>query len=323
MKIVSLLPSATEILCALGLEENLVGITHECDFPASLTGKPHLTASRISHETMSSKEIDHAVRAQLDGHGSIYDLDTELLGALKPDLIITQELCDVCAVSYKTVEKAARLYTADARVVSLEPNTINDIFDNIKLVGELTNTAEKAEEVVANLQSRLDKIAMQLKEANPKSQIPNPKSFMLEWLEPPFSPGHWVPEQVSIAGGLPLLGTAGEKSVTTTYEAIFESKPEIIVMIPCGYYTADILRQLENTFFPSNWRELPAIQNGEVWALDATSYFSRPAPRVVEGAEILARIFHPQIFGAPTAAEAVRVPRDLIKFNDESSANAA
>jgi iron complex transport system substrate-binding protein len=326
MKIVSLLPSATEIVCALGLEENLVGITHECDFPASVAGRPALTASRILHETMSSREIDHAVRTQLDGHGSIYDLDEKLLRELEPDLIITQELCDVCAVSYKTVEKAARMYVADAEVVSLEPNTIQDIFDNIKLVGELTNTTEKAEQVVAALQIRLDNIQTRIAEAekNPQSQIPNPKSvFMLEWLEPPFSPGHWVPEQVAIAGGIALLGEAGEKSVTTTYQAIYESKPEIIVMIPCGYYTSDILRQLENTYFPANWREIPAIRNDQVWALDATSYFSRPAPRVVDGAEILAKIFHPQIFGEPTSAEAVRVPRDLIKFSDETSASVA
>jgi len=323
MKIVSLLPSATEIICALGLEENLVGITHECDYPAAVAGKPHLTASRISHETMTSREIDHAVRRQLDGHGSIYDLNTDLLAALDPDLIITQELCDVCAVSYKTVEKAARIFAADAEVVSLEPNTINDIFDNIRLVGELTDTTQKAEEVVKNLQNRLDKIQERIAEAktNPKSQIPNPKSvFMLEWLEPPFSPGHWVPEQVRVAGGISLLGAAGEKSVTTTYQAIYESKPETIVMIPCGYYISDILRQLENTFFPPNWREIPAIENGEVWATDATSYFSRPAPRVVDGAEILAKIFYPEIFGAPTAAEAVRVPRDLLRFEDESAA---
>ena len=132
LKIASLLPSATEIVCALGLEENLVGVTHECDFPAGIEKKPHLTASRISHETMSSAEIDHAVRSQLDGHGSIYDLDNELLQSLKPDLIITQELCDVCAVSYKIVQKAAKIYAAEAHVVSLEPNTIDDIFENIK-----------------------------------------------------------------------------------------------------------------------------------------------------------------------------------------------
>ncbi|HEY8563617.1 MAG TPA: cobalamin-binding protein [Pyrinomonadaceae bacterium] len=325
MKIVSLLPSATEIICALGLEENLVGITHECDYPASVARKPHLTASRISHETMTSKEIDHAVRRQLDGHGSIYDLNTELLEELDPDLIITQELCEVCAVSYKTVEKAARLYTADAQVVSLEPNTIADIFDNIRLVGELTNTTNKAEEVVENLQNRLDNIRERISEANPKPETQNPKPevFMLEWLEPPFSPGHWVPEQVAIAGGIALLGEAGKKSVTTTYEAICESKPEIIVMIPCGYYTSDILRQLENTHFPADWREIPAVRSGNVWALDATSYFSRPAPRVVRGAEILAKIFHPQIFGAPDQTEAVKVPRNLIKFAEKSAAGSS
>jgi len=317
MKIASLLPSSTEILCALGLENEIVGITHECDFPASINGKPHLTASRISHETMSSAEIDHAVRSQLDGHGSIYDLNTDLLQELNPDLILTQELCDVCAVSYKTVQKAAKIYAADAQVVSLEPNTIADIFDNIKLVGELTGKSEKAAEVVEGLQARLDTISQKLKNAsNPQSEIQNPKCFMLEWLEPPFAPGHWVPEQVEIAGGIALMGEAGKKSVTTTYEAIYESKPDVLVLIPCGYYTNDILRQLENTRFPSNWRELPAIENGEVWALDATSYFSRPAPRVVDGAEILAKILHSDIFGAPTETEAVRVSKDLLNFDN-------
>src|ERR1700716_3440065 len=151
MRIVSLLPSTTEIVCALGLEDALVGITHECDFPASVAGKPRLTASRISQETMTSAEIDHAVRsqlAQLDGHGSIYDLDEVRLRELNPDLILTQELCDVCAVSYKTVERAARMFDADVRVVSLEPNTIGDIFDNIQMVGELTGRKSEAESVV-------------------------------------------------------------------------------------------------------------------------------------------------------------------------------
>jgi iron complex transport system substrate-binding protein len=311
MKIASLLPSATEIVCALGLSENLVGITHECDFPASIINKPHLTASRISHETMSSAEIDHAVRSQLDGHGSIYDLDTERLEELKPDLIITQELCEVCAVSYKTVLKAAKMYVADAQVVSLEPNTIADIFDNILTVGELTNTKEKAETVVAELRARLGKVSAQTRSIEKR-----PRVFMLEWLEPPFAPGHWTPEQVEIAGGLCLMGEAGKKSVTTTYREIYESKPEIVVLIPCGYYTEDILRQLPQTQFPAYFKELPAFQNDEIWALDASAYFSRPAPRVVDGAEILAKIFHPEIYGAPTGAEAVRISKDLVKYAD-------
>ena len=314
-KIVSLLPSATEIVCALGLEENLIGITHECDFPPLIEKKQALTASRISHETMSSAEIDHAVRSQLDGHGSIYDLDTKRLAELKPDLILTQELCDVCAVSYEFVKKAAKMYVSDAKVVSLEPNTIADIFENIRTVGELTGTIDKAEDVVQNLQNRLDKIREKIE--NHRSEIKNlkfPRVFMLEWLEPPFAPGHWVPEQVEIAGGICLLGEAGKRSVTTTYREIFESKPEILVLIPCGYYAEDILRQLESTRFPAEWSEIPAIKNNEVWALDATSYFSRPAPRVVDGAEILAKIFHPEIFGEPSETEAVRVSPALIKM---------
>jgi len=303
LKIASLLPSTTEIVCALGLEKNLVGITHECDFPSAIADKkPHLTASRISHETMSSREIDHAVRSNLDGHGSIYDLNEKLLEQLKPDLILTQELCEVCAVSYKTVEKAAKIFVSDAKVVSLEPNTIADIFDNIKTIGELCGVSETAEKVIADLQNRLDRVR-----AKTENLEKRPKAFMLEWLEPPFAPGHWTPEQVEIAGGDCLLGTAGEKSQTTTYEAIFESKPEILVLIPCGYYTHDILRQLELTKFPSDWRELPAVKNDNVWALDASAYFSRPAPRVVDGAEILAKIFHAEIFGEPNEKEAVRV----------------
>ncbi len=314
IKIASLLPSATEIVCALGLEKNLVGITHECDYPASVSDKPHLTASRISHETMSSAEIDHAVRSNLDGHGSIYDLNEKLLAELKPDLIITQELCEVCAVSYKTVQKAAKMFVADATVVSLEPNTIADIFDNIKTIGELCGVSTKAETLVADLQNRLDEIRERVSknEKNPKSKTQNPKSnrprvFMLEWLEPPFAPGHWTPEQVEIAGGNCLLGEAGSKSLTTTYEAITESKPEILVLIPCGYYTRDIVRQLETTQFPANWRELPAVKNNNVWAMDASAYFSRPAPRVVDGVEILAKIFHADIFGKPSEKEAIRV----------------
>lgn len=315
MKIVSLLPSATEIVCALGLEENLAAITHECDFPAQITHLPAITASRISHDTMTSKEIDHAVRTHLDGHGSIYDLDTALLAEINPDLILTQELCDVCAVSYKQVEKAARMYVADSTVVSLEPNTIEGVFETIITVGGLTGASEKAAEVIAGLRARLDSVRSRT------IDVDRPKIFMLEWLEPPFAPGHWVPEQVEIAGGTSLLGKAGEKSVTTTYERIFESQPEIMVLVPCGYYTGDTFRQLENTEFPANWHEIPAVRKGEVWALDATSYFSRPGPRVVDGVEILAKIFHPAIFGEPTSDEAVRVERSQMRFNKAATFN--
>jgi len=306
-RIVSLLPSATEIVCALGLEAALVGITHECDYPTSIAHLPQLTASRISHETMTSLEIDHAVRSQLDGHGSIYDLDEETLRALHPDLILTQELCDVCAVSYKQVAQAARMFEVDVPVVSLEPNTITDIFSNIRTVGELTNRKAEAEQVVAGLTRRIDAVAAALADVEMR-----PRTLMLEWLEPPFAPGHWVPEQVALAGGDHAFGRAGEPSTTTTAEAIKAYAPECIVLIPCGYYKEDILRQLPQSSLPAGWSELPAVERGNVWALDATSYFSRPGPRVVRGIEILARILHPEIFGVPTEDEAVKVPAALM-----------
>ena len=307
-RIVSLLPSATEIVCALGLGEALVGVTHECDFPASVARLPRLTASRISHETMTSAEIDHAVRSQLDGHGSIYELDEEKMRALRPDLILTQELCEVCAVSYKEVERAARMFETDVRVVSLEPNTIDDIFENIRTVGRLAGRADKAEELVSHLRSRLDRVTAAL-ESVPR----RPRTLMLEWLEPAFAPGHWVPEQVMIAGGDHAFGRAGRPSVTTTAAEISSYEPEVVVLIPCGYYKEDILRQLPQARLPAGWDELPAVRAGQVWAVDATSYFSRPGPRVVEGAEILARILHPEIFGEPEESEAVRVPAGLMK----------
>jgi iron complex transport system substrate-binding protein len=308
LRIVSLLPSATEIVCALGLEGALVGMTHECDYPPTVAGKPRLTASRISHETMTSAEIDHAVRSQLDGHGSIYDLDEERMRALRPDLILTQELCDVCAVSYKTVERAARMFETDVRVVSLEPNTIQDILANIRTVGELTGREAEADEITGQLNARLERVAARLEGVEER-----PRTLMLEWLEPAFAPGHWVPEQVAIAGGDHAFGRAGRPSVTTTAAEIRSYAPEIIVLIPCGYYKEDILRQLPQTHLPEGWQELPAVRSGEVWAVDATSYFSRPGPRVVDGVEILARLLHPEIFGAPEAHEAVRVQSELMK----------
>ena len=308
MRIVSLLPSTTEIVCALGLEAELVGITHECDYPPSAVDRPRLTASRISHETMTSREIDHAVRSQLDGHGSIYDLDEAKLRRLNPDLILTQELCEVCAVSYKTVERAARMFAADVKVVSLEPKTIEDIFENIRTVGELTGHSSKADHLVRSLNARLDRIKEKTASLNRR-----PRTLMLEWLEPPFAPGHWVPEQVAIAGGDAAFGKAGQRSVTTNAEEISAYAPEVIVLIPCGYYKEDILRQLPSAQLPEGWDDLPAVKDRQVWATDATSYFSRPGPRVVDGVEILARILHPEVFGAPNDSQAVRVPAHLMK----------
>src|SRR5258708_34966336 len=254
MRIVSLLPSTTEIVCALGLEDALVGITHECDYPASVAAKPRLTASSISQETMSSKEIDHAVRSQLDGHGSIYDLDDARLRELNPDLILTEDLCDVCAVSYKTVERAAHMFEAGVHVVSLEPTTIAHIFENIRTVGELTERKIEAAKLVDDLSDRLDRV----RELTARSDY-RPRTLMLEWLEPAFAPGHWVPEQVAIAGGDQGFGRAGRPSTTTTAEEIRAYAPEVIVLIPCPYYNEDILRQFPSPNLPVGWENFTAV----------------------------------------------------------------
>jgi iron complex transport system substrate-binding protein len=301
-RIVSLLPSATEIVCALGLQAWLVGVTHECDYPSSVVGKPQLTASRISHHMMTSAEIDHAVRSQLDGHGSIYDLDEARLRALDPDLILTQQLCDVCAVSYSTVEQAARVLSTDVDIVSLEPNTIADILANIRTVGRLTGAEGQAETLVGELVGRLDALTAALRGVERR-----PRTLVLEWLEPPFAPGHWVPEQVAFAGGDHNFGSAGAPSRTTTADEIRAYAPEVVVLAPCGFSMQDTLRQLPRARLPAGWGELPAVREGNVWAIDATSYISRPGPRVVDGAEILARIIHPELFGAPGERMAVRV----------------
>jgi iron complex transport system substrate-binding protein len=307
LRIVSLLPSATEIVCALGLVDSLVGVTHECDYPSSVEGKPQLTTSRISHQTMSSAEIHRAVRSQLDGHGCIYDLDEARLRSLAPDIILTQELCDVCAVSYRTVEQAARRLDADVTIISLEPTTIADILANIITVGELTGRQSEADALVDGLRARLDALTAAL-----SGIACRPRTLVLEWLEPLFAPGHWVPEQVALAGGDPAFGVSGGASQTTTAEEINAYAPEAIVLAPCGFYAADTLRELPRARLPAGWSELPAVRDDNVWAVDATSYFSRPGPRVISGAEILASILHPEVIGSPEQRYAVRVPSALM-----------
>jgi iron complex transport system substrate-binding protein len=194
------------------------------------------------------------------------------------------------------------MFDADVRVVSLEPNTIGDIFENIRLVGELTGRESEAAKLVDDLNARFDHVKEQTSGSDHR-----PRTLMLEWLEPAFAPGHWVPEQVATAGGDPGLGRAGLPSTTTTAEEIRAYAPEVIVLIPCGYYKEDILRQLPSANLPAGWEDLPAVRSGNVWATDATSYFSRPGPRVIDGVEILARILHPEIFGPPDDEQAVRV----------------
>ena len=288
MRICSLLPSSTEILYALGLGDQVVAVTHECDYPSEAASKPQVTQSVIDHERLSSMEIDHRVSSNIGRHGSIYRLDEDLLESLKPDLIITQELCDVCAVSYKDVQRAARLFEGATRIISLEPNTLDDVFDTILTVGELTSRKQKAEEKVRELRERLAQVRSRVQ------GLRRPRVYAMEWLEPPFSGGHWVPEMVEIAGGQEVLGKPGVKSERISPESILDAQPEIIVLMPCGFSLDRTVQEYGRTAFFPDWKDLPAVRNGQVYAVDGSSYFNRSGPRLIDGVEILSEIFHPR-----------------------------
>ena len=283
-RIVSLLPSATEIVCALGLADRLVAITHECDFPVeAIVDVPRITANRLPPEVSGSREIDAAVRSTLaSGHG-IYDLDEGRMAELEPDLILTQELCRVCAVAYPTVLEAARSAGgADGPVVvSLEPHSLTDVLATIEIVAGLVGIEERGAEVVANLGRRLAAIV-------PPQR--SPRVAMVEWLDPLFAPGHWVPEQVERAGGAPVIGWAGEPSREIAWSAVAEADPEVVVLGLCGFDLATSLREWASFGPPEALRATSAWRDGQLWAIDGSAYVSRPGPRLVDGVEILAAL---------------------------------
>jgi iron complex transport system substrate-binding protein len=280
MRICSFLPSATEILYALGLGDEIVAITHECDYPPEAASKPRITKNIIDHERLTSAEIDHHVATNIGRHGSIYSLDTDLLETLKPNLIVTQELCDVCAVSYKDVQRAARVLEGPTKIVSLEPNTLDEMLDTILRIGELTGRDEAAGQTVRDLRGRLDRVRERV------HGLARPRVYAMEWLDPPYSGGHWVPEMVNIAGGDEVLGKAGAKSERITPERILEARPEIIVLMPCGFSLERTIEEYRRAKFLPGW-------SGAVYAVDGSSYFNRSGPRLIDGVEILADIFHP------------------------------
>jgi iron complex transport system substrate-binding protein len=302
MKIVSLLPSATEIVCALGLTEALVGVTHECDYPPDVIGKPVLTASRIHGRSLTGAEIDHAVSTRLGGHQGLYTLDEALLRVLQPDLVLTQELCDVCAVSYTAVQQAARFLDAATRVVSLEPTTLEAVLENIALVGQLTEREREAAELVTRLRRRLVAVRARVSTVSRR-----PRVWVCEWLDPPYSAGHWVSAQVDWAGGQEVFERLGLPSVQIRPEEVVRAAPDVIVLAPCGFHVELVEQEAARTAFFQGWHELPAVRAGAVWAVDASSYYSRPGPRLVDGVEHLARVLHPETVGAPDPATARRI----------------
>jgi iron complex transport system substrate-binding protein len=299
VRVASLLPSATEIVHFCGVGDALVGVTHECDYPPGVEGLPHLTSSKID-QRMSSAEIDAAIAGHLTDTGSIYALDARLLEELAPDLIVTQGLCDVCAVSTELVEEAAS--GLQTRIFSLNPTSLREVLDDTVAVGETLGRGEEARAKVAALGERLARVEEAI------AGLPRPRVGCIEWLEPPFSAGHWIPEMVRIAGGEEVLAGPGEPSARLSWEEVFEATPEVLVLMPCGFGARRTVEEARRVLPKVSAPGLPALQNGRVWAVDANSYFSRPTPRLVEGVEILARILHPETFpGAPEPKDTVRL----------------
>ncbi len=295
MRIASLLPSATEIVCAIGLADELVAVTHECDWPPEVVGKPVVTRSVHDLRGVSSREIHTRVSAAVHGGSSLYALDEEALAAARPDLILTQELCRVCAVSYTEVNEVARRIDADITVVSLEPTSIEGIFHSITTVGAMTEMEEASVDVVESLRERLSVVERGVAARRDGGQHAA-RVVALEWLDPPFAVGHWVPEQIRRAGGWDLLGADGERSRETTWDAVRDVDPEILFLMPCGYHLAETVEEWRRTARPEWYRDLRAVQHGAVLALDGSAYFSRPGPRVIDGIELLAEVMDPNGF---------------------------
>lgn len=314
-RIVSFLPSATEIACALGLADSLVGITHECDYPPEVKSKPVVVRNALPIETMSQSEIDRAVAERMRSGQSLYQIDEELLRRLAPDLILTQDLCQVCAPSGNEVSQVIKALPHTPQILWLTPQSINEIFDNVRELGAATGRTDEAERLVATCEARLERLRHRLRTVKPdgsetNSSAERPRVFCMEWLDPVFASGHWVPELVKLAGGVDELGRERGESVRVSWDEVVAWNPEVLAMMPCGFNLQQTMKQIWSVFSrytagpPHRFFELEAVKNGRVYAVDANSYFARPGPRVVEGAELLARLIHPEIFaGEPVPPE--------------------
>jgi iron complex transport system substrate-binding protein len=290
MKIVSLLPSATEILAALGLVDQLEAVTHECDYPASIAGKPVITRSRL--ETgMRSGDIDQAVRGQLDADAhSLYTIDRALLAEIAPDLIVTQQLCEVCAVAYDEVLEAVATLPHPPRVMNLEPMSIGDVLADVMRVGEATATMPQARRLVASLEKRIDGVRRKVEVATSR-----PRVAFLEWIDPLFCGGHWNPELVAMAGGTDLLGRLHQPSVRVEWEDVRGMQPDVMIISCCGFDARRARADVPILEALPGWQELPCVRAGRVHVVDGTSYFSRPGPRLVDSLELLAGYLHPDL----------------------------
>ncbi len=290
MRIVSLVPSATEMLFALGLGSDVIAVTHECDFPPAAQELPRVTRD-VLPAGLSSAQIDAAVKEQTLAGESIYELDIELLHDLRPDLIVTQALCSVCAVSYDEVRAIAEEIESQPRVISLDPHTLGEVLGDARTLAQATDHQDAAVELVREAAKRIDRIRLATRRVTRR-----PRVAALEWLDPPFAAGHWTPQLIDYAGGEDALGLPGEHSEERRWDEVRASRPDIVVVMPCGFDAELAYREAE-----MHRDELVSVGAGEVVAVNAAAYFSRPGPRLVDGLELLAHILHPELFPEPPA----------------------
>jgi len=287
MRICSLLPGATEIAFSLGLENQIVGVTHECDFPPEAKQKRVIVRSAIDPRRMTSKEIDAKVAELLQAGKGLYTIDEQAFVAAAPDIILTQGLCDVCALDYNDVVKASQLLPHAPKIISLNPHSFTDILEDILRVGAATNCETDAQALVRDLRQRIDRIGH-------REPDYRPRVVCLEWFEPLYVGGHWVPEMVALAGGYDMLGKKGEPSAKIEWRQVIEARPEVILLMPCGFDLRRTVKESTPLRALPGWNELPAVKSGNVFALNGNAYFSRPGPRLVNGLEILARVIDPE-----------------------------
>lgn len=311
MRICSFLPSATEMLYALGVGEMVMAVSHECDYPLEAQRKPIVSRARFDHTQHDSAAIDTMVSQALQNGESLYTIDREVLGQANPDLIVTQQLCDVCAVTGHDLSQALKDLGLTPNIVTLTPTSLGGIFENIRTLGETLGLRERAERLIAELTARVTRVTETAQRAAAR-----PTVFCLEWLDPPYSSGHWVPELVELAGGVDTLGHKGHDSTRVPWESVVAYAPEVLVVIPCGFDVARTMQEMPRLEALPGWDTLPAVQRDRVYVSHGSAYFSRPGPRVVDGLEILAHIIHPDLFPA-------RYPQSVLRHVPQRRRKAA
>jgi iron complex transport system substrate-binding protein len=300
VRVVSLLPAATEIVAALGRTDWLVGVSHECDYPPEVKSRPRVTRCEIYGKGLSSAQVDAWVSRELTEGRPLYSLDVELLRALEPDVILTQQLCDVCAIDYGSVAAFAASLPKRPRIVNLTSSSLAEIFSDIERVAAALGEVDRGKTLAASLTQRVDRIRVRAVKATSR-----PRCGHLEWIDPLFCSGHWTPELVEIAGGTDPLGRKGLPSIRISWEQILEARPEILVLACCGYDAERTLQDIEILKRQPQWETLPAVYNGRVYAVNGSAYFSRPGPRIVDSLEIMAEIIHPELFSSRPSAEVI------------------